>query len=743
MVSLGSKPRITGVAVTWREVFRYSLPALITIFLGLTSFAIQQIPRASGLFELAGNFVEVKAEFEILDSPKVIGTDFKSYRSAVKIIRYQAVGAESNWVPSSLIGQIILAESKPWQIRGAVVSCTLNTKPAPAGTRYGFLAKCVKPQLIRAAPEANVLIQNIRNSFIQALRGVSQDSIGLVAGLAIGDTSMISKSLSNDMQSVSLTHLTAVSGANCAIVVGSVFILLKKLFPNRGFVCLVSGLVLGVYVLIVGPEPSVLRAATMAGAVLFGMSLGRKSAPLISLALSVCILLVADPWLATSFGFALSVGATLGILVLTGELDSKFRGFLPGWLALAVSLALSAQLFCLPVLLQLQPGLSTYAIPANVLAGPLVAPITVLAMAACAVAWLLPWLASALTWLASLLASLIVLISRELALAPAQTVSWPSGLLGVLTALTLIFSLLIYLRAKRHRLRLLGAALSLCLVAILAGSFGHKLHLQAAWAKSPWQVVACDVGQGDGLVIRSAGFTAVVDVGKTDRLIDDCLDSLGIQSIDLLVLTHFDFDHVGGLKGAIGGRRVASALVSPFKDERFAAVDSREQLSAIGAEIIIAEAGLNGSLGQITWRVLNPPRNAVDTEDSNDASIAMLFSAENFYLLSLADLGEKAQMRLGRDAGSWLGHGLYDRPLILKVAHHGSADQFAELHETLRPDLAIISVGSENSYGHPTKRTMELIKRTGAEALRTDESGSIAIWATNEGLAYSLAGRLD
>lgn len=727
-----------------RKIIRFLVPAIVSLALGLTSFSFQLQPRTTELQKLAASFAEFDADLEILDTPKMASSKFGGHRAAFKILRYKGYSASTeSWIPASAIGQLSLSEVENWQMRGAVIRCKLNTKPAPPGTRFMLFARCKNPQLLKQAPPQAQFIESIRSSFMANLSGVTDESAGLVAGLAIGDTSRIPEQLLNEMKSVSLTHLTAVSGANCAIVTGVIFFLLKRKIANRSLVCLLSACGLILYVLIVGPEPSVLRAAVMALAVIFGFSLGRKAAAEVSLALSICILLIADPWLATNFGFALSVAATLGILLLTTGLTEWLSTRMPKWLAISISVALAAQIFCLPILLQIQSGVSSYAIPANVIAEPLIAPITVLAMAACSVAWLIPWLASLITWTASILAQVIVFIAHYLAAAPMQSISWPVGFLGLGMALSLLIGFVLLFRFKNHLQRFLGAALTIGLLASVLGGFGFKLQSQMSWSGKPWQVVACDVGQGDALVIRSAGFTAVLDVGKSDSLIDTCLESLGVSTIDLLVLTHFDLDHVGGIKGALSSRKVRTAILSPFEDQRWAASQVLDHLDQLGVQVIDGEVGMSGSIGEMSWRVLSPHHNAAGSEDSNDASIAMLFSAPNFYLVTLADLGERGQMRLAQEAGTWLGRGLDDRPLILKVAHHGSADQFPEFIEALRPDLALVSVGVGNSYGHPTKRTMNLLELTGARILRTDQSGSIAIWSTKEGLAYSLAGRLD
>jgi competence protein ComEC len=235
------------------------------------------------------------------------------------------------------------------------------------------------------------------------------------------------------------------------------------------------------------------------------------------------------------------------------------------------------------------------------------------------------------------------------------------------------------------------------------------------------------------------GRIAVIDVGKDEELIDTCLSELGVRTIDLLVLTHFDFDHVGGLSGAPGGRTVSNAIVSGFPDDRPATKSSLDQLKEIGTQVIIAEPTISGSLGEFGWRVLAPTKTASEAKDSNDASVTMVFRSSELDLVLLGDLGAEGQERVARSVMQVIGSS--ENPLILKVSHHGSNDQSATFHQQLDPDLALISVGSENGYGHPGKQALQILDSVGAQVLRTDLLGAIAISSSGGELQWSATGR--
>ena len=705
--------------------------------LGLFSFAVQHwASRPQQLQAAVHAFQKVEVSFELLDEPKKFSQSH-NYSATIKIISAMPARQQIKLAAKGLLrGDSQLSDLQ----RGARYGCLMSLSPTAAGESAGFKGRCNDPPVqINAAAKENSLVTGLRAAFMKNLRGVDSNSAGLVAGLAIGDVSMLSQSLLDQMKLVSLTHLTAVSGANCAIVLAMFYLLVRKLGGGRWWRLGIGLAALIGYVQLVGAQPSVLRAAVMAASVLIGVSLGRKTAPMSALALSVIVLLIADPWLSVDFGFALSVAATAGLLVLTQPITARLQPHLPTWLAIAVAVSLSAQILCLPILLQLQSGIATYALPANVLAEPLVAPVTVLGICACLIAWLFPPAAWCLTYLASEATWLIAKIANYFSSQQNVTLGWPTGIAGVTLAICLVIAFLLWFKAEPTRLRNLGLTSLALITAFSVGSIGFNLVRSANWPLRDWQVVACDVGQGDALVIRSAGQIALIDVGRENRPVNQCLQKLEVKRIDLLVLTHFDMDHIGGVSGAITNRQVGIALVSPFKDERWGATGTNLLLSNAGIKIVAVERDMTGWLGQIQWRVLNPNRNAAGAESSNDASITMIWRGSEFNLLTMADLGEKGQRRIASQDSWWKDPDLQAKPLILKVSHHGSADQFGELIQAMRPDISLVSVGKNNSYGHPTLRTLGILSGVGSEIDRTDELGSIAVASRDGGLVTANA----
>jgi competence protein ComEC len=581
-------------------------------------------------------------------------------------------------------------------------------------------------------------LNNLRADYVASINGVTPDAKTLVAGLAIGEIAELSEELEEKMRIVSLTHLVAVSGSNCAIVVGMVYLIAVGLRFGRTGRTIISLTALLLYVLLIGPDPSVLRAGVMAASVILMIGLGRRTWALNALALAALILLIADPWLSVEFGFGLSVLATAGILLLAPAMSERLANRMPMPLALGLAVTMSAQLFCLPLLMQLQPGLATYSVIANLLAGPMVAPVTVLGMIALVLTPIAPWLAGIVSFLASFGTWVIEMVAIFFADLPVAYFPWATGLPATILSSLLILAVSAWLRAGLVPLRQLGIGAVVVIAVTTISVPAASQILPRAWPTEQWEVVACDVGQGDALVIRSKGRIALIDVGADEELVNSCLSELAVRTIDLLVLTHFDFDHVGGLAGAIKGREVSTAIISGFPDDRPATAISIEQLSKAGVQVLTADPTISGVLGDYSWKILGPSKEATEAKDSNDASVAMVFNGTAIDMLLLGDLGESGQERIAPAAKKLLMSS--SMPLILKVSHHGSNDQSADLHESLRPEISLISVGETNGYGHPGKPLLDLLERSGSMTLRTDLHGSIAISVSGDALSWAGSG---
>ena len=716
---------------------RFSMITVLALLAVLCSFGIQAGSNQLAVHSMGSKayFSTSQATFLVLDEPKLnhghfqasvrlVDLDEKPIQCLAEIpliselkLRCEPRGIAS-WAESQVVGKVVM---------GQRLSAEALFKPT-SRARAAYEAK-LKDLHLEPASTLDTWLSQLHENYRRYVAGVNTDAAALVMGLAIGDTSRLSEELKQAMQITGLTHLNAVSGANCAVVIGLVWLGLRRTRLNRLARTIAALLVLGAYVLLVGQQPSVLRAAVMLAAVLLAQSSGRRIRPLDALAAAIVLLLLFDPWLAVDYGFVLSVLATLGLVLLTEPITKQlkrarvFKTRLPNWLSVSLGVVLAAQVLCLPVILSLSGYLPTYTVAANLLAEPLVAPVTVLGLLAVCFVWLPP-VTFCISWLASLPAALIAIIAKSFSALPMSELPWLNGLGGVTLAVVICIStgwLLLSVRYRRWAWLILSVTSAVGLSIALM-----KPISSLSWPGVNWTVVACDVGQGDAFVLKSQGKVAVIDVGKDPKPIRGCLQQLKVTRIELLVLTHFDMDHVGGIQGVTGNFAIETIMETPWPDERPTANFIRAAAEQSGAQIVLAETGLSGVLGDLRWQVLTPSKTASEAEDSNDGSIGMLWTSENLNVLTLADLGEKGQMRLVEQNPSLVAQAR-SKPLVLKVAHHGSADFYPELYEALGAPIALIGVGAGNSYGHPTNKALAALSRAGSHVYRTDKNGAIAV----------------
>jgi competence protein ComEC len=281
---------------------------------------------------------------------------------------------------------------------------------------------------------------DVRGALRRAADRLPTDEAGLLPGLVVGDTSRLPAKLRADFQLTGLTHLTAVSGANLAIVVGAVLAGCRVGRVGPRLRAVVAGLALAGFVVVARPSPSVLRAAVMGLIAISGTVLGRRGNPLPALSGAVLALVLLDPGLARSIGFTLSVLATAGIVVWAPPWGSRLRRILPGSLAELVAIPAAAQLACAPVIAAAFGQVSLVAVPANLLAAIAVAPATLLGALAALAGSVLPPLAAPLVWLAAVPTGWLVLVAHGGAAIPGAAIGWPSGCVGGLLVVAAVIA---------------------------------------------------------------------------------------------------------------------------------------------------------------------------------------------------------------------------------------------------------------------------------------------------------------
>lgn len=622
---------------------------------------------------------------------------------------------------------VVLAQDRAWGdlLPSTVVRVSGRLAPNDrVGREVGVLTARGPPgEIVVDASTVQRVAGKLREGLRTAVADLPEDPRGLVPGLVVGDESRVPDDLTADVKTAGLTHLTAVSGTNVAIVLA--FVLgTARLIGVRGWLLRAVGLLAIVgFVILARPQPSVLRAAAMGALAVWTLGAAR-SRSLAALTVAVVALLLADPWLARSYGFALSVLATAAIVLFVPPWAARLERWMPRRLAEALVVPLAAQLVCAPLIVLLSSSVSLVAVLANVLAAPAVAPATIAGVVLTVVGAGAPSVAAALAWAAGLPAAWIAWVAHWTAGLPNATVPWPGGVWSAVALAVLTVAGWLVARGLVRRSR---AAIVLTVLAVMA--YGAWRVIVPGWPPADWQFVACDVGQGDALVLRVADAAAVVvDVGPEPATIDRCLRQLGVAAVPVLVLTHSDADHIGGLAGAVRHRLVGRIVVAPAAWEPTKLPGLVDVASDIGAQIVTIGAGDVIAVGLARLDVLWPPRDAraaVEGAPVNDASIVVRAQlGTGVSALLTGDLGPVGQAEL-------LATGAGVRADVLKVPHHGSRFQDARFLAAVGASVAVVSVGADNDYGHPTAYTLGLLADDGMTLWRTDRSGGLALRAAD------------
>ncbi|MFB9727351.1 DNA internalization-related competence protein ComEC/Rec2 [Haloechinothrix salitolerans] len=636
--------------------------------------------------------------------------------------------------PVASTGRVLLiASGEGWSglVPGQRLRATGTLAPASSGELLvAVLRVRAEPTRVTSAPWWQRAARSMRHALRAVSAGVlDPDEAGLLPGLVVGDTSALPLRVEEEFLDAGMSHLTAVSGSNVVIVVGAAFVLLRLLRIGPRASAVIGGAVLLGYVILVGSEPSVSRAGVMGAVGLLALALGRNRSALPALAFSVIVLVLADPAMAVSIGFALSVVATAALVLLapTWVAAARRRG-VPAGVAEGIAVPLAAFVATTPIIAGTSGEVSLVTVAANVLATPVVAPATVLGVVAAGCAMVAPALAEAAVWLAGPLVSWLVLVAREAASVPGAVIGWPDGWWGGLVAAFMCIGVLVAVRSRLLLTVLTAGSVGVAIVAI------PVFVVMPGWPPPRWVFVACDVGQGDGLVLSTGerGSAVVVDAGTELGDIDRCLDRLDVERVPMVVLSHLHADHIGGLAAVLDGRAVGAIAVGEGRTPDWA----WRQVVATGRRFDVTVLEL--SAGQrLTWpslrlrvlgpRYVPPPDPDADGTEVNNASVVLKAETSAGSVLLTGDVELAAQADL-------LAAGEDLRADVLKVPHHGSSSTLPRFLDVVDPTVAVISVGARNRYGHPNTMLIDELRSGGAAVVRTDISGDIALVAVDGGL---------
>lgn len=591
-------------------------------------------------------------------------------------------------------------------------------------------------RVVAESKDGESLLESMRARANYSIERIFRRDAPMAKALLIADQHEIPPETRDRYARSGMVHMLSISGLHVAIVAGAMMMVLQAMHLSRGVASLIGVILTCIYVAVIGAPPPAVRSATMLGVVAASRSMQRPSSPWAALAVGAFVPLVV-PRTVLDLGYQLSVGGIAG-LIASGAVSKRLLSPRLEGVRLRIAKELTtsavATVVTAPLIAWYFGRISLVAPLANLAAGPVISVLQ-------------PTLFLALTLApAAPLARLLADAAHPMLVAFDGIAKIASGIplasIEVVPAIvTVVFAgcavvALVVASVSRYPARPSVVAMSFLCLTI----FAPVIRLPY---RGGFEMHVLDVGQGDAILLRTdRGRWIVVDAGRIWKTGDAGRSTIVpyIMSrgggVEALIISHAHADHIGGATSVI-------RLLHPqvFWDAAFA------QGSEVYANSLRA-AKISGTL----WKRVHPddtmridgvlirflaPDSAwtASLDDPNEASAvaSVEFGATRFLLMGDAE----------RDEEAWLvNHASGDlRADVLKVGHHGSSTSSTDVFlRAVQPSLAVISVGADNLYGHPSADVIASLARAGAQIVRTDRAGTIVVHSDGNRITYEAGG---
>lgn len=618
---------------------------------------------------------------------------------------------------------------------GDAVTVELSLQDSAAGGDYYGYTQGVyltgygrgEPEIVPADFSLRYLPRYIAHALSKSVtRCFPEDVQGYAAALIVGDRSGLSLAEKTTLQQSGIYHTLALSGMHMTVLVS----MLSFLRKSRHRAILGIPLCIG-FTLVTGCSPSVVRACVMECCVLLDRALSRESDWATSLSLSGVLLMAENPWCILNWGLQLSFLSVLGIHLLAYPLCKRLmqqrkphlRYRVMGSVLQNLSISLSAVVFTLPLMGLYFGSISLVSPVTNLLTAPIVSLCFAMSLPAGLIGIFLPGVGGVMGWVIGWGYRYVMTVSTLMAHVPFATLYTATGygLAGAILVYLMLLVLVLTKAGQLRRISLCCGVMGLCVCFLL-------VRMDAATPS----FTALDVGQGQSLLLETGGGSVLIDCGGSKSspgdLAADHLSARGISRIRLLILTHYDEDHAGGVPELLERMPVDVILMPDILDENRAAIEAAAKKT--GTNLYPVSEDLEATLGSTRLTVYGP---ASPSSGGNEAGLSIYAALPDFSVLVTGDLSSDSEAKLLRNQS-------VPHADLLVAGHHGSKySTSALLLRKIAPKAVVISVG-ENSYGHPAGETLSRIQAAGATILRTDQMGTIRCIGAEDGIRVECTG---
>lgn len=570
-------------------------------------------------------------------------------------------------------------------------------------------------------------IHNIQKYIRDTINGILTDEEGnLLLAILLGDKDKLSEDIQESFKTSNLSHMLAVSGAHVSyIILGLTYVLQNSIIgkKNGKIVCIIFLLA---FMAITNFTPSVTRACIMAILTLFSSIIYRKSDVYTNISVAALITLIFNPYSLLDLGFQLSYGGTIGIIIFIKRIqEKKSNSKVINYIKQMALVSIYANIIIIPIMMYHFNTVSFTFIISNIMASPILGIIVITGFLFIIASITVKPLTRLIAIFIKPILSILIKISQICSKLPFS---------NILVVTPYMFNVISYyaiilycIKSKKNNKCKIIICLLIVLILInfIIYIFPQKLR-----------IFFIDVGQGDStLIITPDKKTVLIDGGGSDSfdvgkkvLLPYLLDRR-ILKIDYVLISHFDTDHCGGILTIMEKVKVKNIIISEQAEhsenyERFKKLMIHKKI-----RLIEVKKGDKIKIGRYSeFKILFPTSRLLSENPLNNNSIVAQFNYNNFKMLFTGDIEKLAEQQILKAEKAEI------RADILKVAHHGSkTSSIPEFIKAVKPKIALIGVGKNNTFGHPNQQTIKNLENIKCRIYRTDLQGEIIIKIDQKG----------